>query len=374
MSHSAMALKPRQRILVLRYRFIGDTLLTVPFLRNLRAAYPEARIDMLVAPNSGELLRDCPYVDNLIYFDTTRKHRYENPTDGTSPRRTFWSYVRQLRENHYDTAFVLKRSFSSAALAFLAGIPERIGFNAEGRGFLLTTRVPYPIERHEIDCFLDVLTAAGLPVLDRHLESWWREPETAAAAYLLEDTQGLEPLAETEWDPVFATTRKPLRDVVLHFTSSNPAKQWPLTQCLELTTWLLEKTSCRIHSVGAPGDRPIYDAIQRQLPPALAARFHIHCGRLNLLESMAFLKQMDLMVGVDSGTLHMAAAVHVPVIALFGPMDERKWQPPGSEIVTNPVSCRPCHLATPCRHAFICMQNLQIDAVIEKIKAYAGLA
>ena len=66
------------KILVMRYRFIGDTLLTVPFLRNLRYAYPDAQIDMLVAPVSGEIIEKCPYVDNFIYFDTTKKHRYEN--------------------------------------------------------------------------------------------------------------------------------------------------------------------------------------------------------------------------------------------------------------------------------------------------------
>lgn len=165
------AVKTRQRILVIRYRFIGDTLLTVPFLRNLRRAYPDAHIEMLVGPNSGEVLTHCPYVDELIYFDTTRKHRYEN-RDNTSPQ-SFWSYAALLRERRYDTAFVLKRSFSSALLAFLAGIPERIGFDTECRGWLLTKRVPYRLDRHERDCFLDVLHQAGVPVEDDHLEAWW---------------------------------------------------------------------------------------------------------------------------------------------------------------------------------------------------------
>jgi heptosyltransferase-2 len=70
--------KPRQRILVMRYRFIGDTLLTVPFLRQLHSAHPDAQIDLLAAPNSGELLKECPYLSRVIMFDTTRKHRYEN--------------------------------------------------------------------------------------------------------------------------------------------------------------------------------------------------------------------------------------------------------------------------------------------------------
>ena len=79
-----------KRILVMRYRFIGDTLLMIPFLQNLRQSYPEAVIDVLVAPNSGELLEECPFIDNLIYFDTTRKHAYENKDLDSKPKR-FWA-------------------------------------------------------------------------------------------------------------------------------------------------------------------------------------------------------------------------------------------------------------------------------------------
>lgn len=345
----------RRRILVIRYRFIGDTLLTVPFLRHLRASYPSARIDLLAAPQSGELLRACPYIDNLILFDTTRKHRYEN-ADPNEPRRSFWSYVRLLRENRYDTAFVLKRSFSSAALAFLSGIPERIGFNTEGRGFLLTRRVPYARNRHEIDCFLDVLRAAGLqePATgwDRRLESWHSPQDGQVADSRLR-----------------AFPPGEIRNIVLHLTSSNAAKQWPVTEARKLADWLLSRPNFHIHGLGATSDAPVYEALRAELSGGddARARLHNHAGTLSLTESLAFLARMDLVVGVDSGTLHMAAAVGTPVIALFGPMDERKWAPPGAQVITQPMACRPCNLAAPCRHAFACMRDLHAEAVIETI-------
>ncbi len=366
--------KPRQRILVMRYRFIGDTLLTVPFLRNLRAAYPDAIIDLLVAPNSGELLRDCPYINELILFDTTRKHRYENP-DNATPRRSFWQYVQLLRARHYDTAFVLKRSFSSAGLAFLAGIPERIGFDTEGRGFLLTHRVPYRNGRastqagqeriHEIDAFLSVLQAVNIPVHDRHLESWWQPPEAEMADRLLR-------ASSREIDPDQAPGHSPLQHVVLHLTSSNEAKQWPMPHAQQLAEWLLQEPQRLIHCLGTPADAVLYRELRKLLPLGQQPRLHIHCGQLNLLESMAFLHHMNLVVGVDSGTLHMAAAAGVPVVALFGPMDEQKWVPPGAQVVSNPIACRPCNLDTPCRFNLECMKGLQPETVIETIKAYAG--
>lgn len=345
MSAPAPAVKPRRRILVMRYRFIGDTLLTVPFLRNLRAAYPEAQIDMLVAPNSGELLRDCPYINNLIVFDTTRKHRYEN---AAGKRRTFWSYVGELRRQKYDTAFVLKRSFSSAALAFLAGIPERIGFNTEGRGFLLTRRVPYQAGVHEVDSFLSVLEAAGVPVRDRHLESWW------------------QPAEETNADDRMSRFGDG-RHLVLHLTSSNDAKQWPESYGQQTAEWLLSRPDTHLHCLGAASDAALYERLQSRLPDGLKGRLHIHCGQLDLLQSMAFLKRMQGVIGVDSGTLHMAAAVGLPVVALFGPMDERKWGPLNATIITANVPCRPCNLDSPCRFDFDCMRKLSPEQVQEAI-------
>lgn len=131
---------------------------------------------MLVAPVSGEIIDKCPYVDNFLYFDTTRKHRYEN---SNQEKKNFRYYVKLLREKKYDKAYVLKRSFSSAFLAFCAGIPERIGFDTECRGFLLTKRVKYDNSKHEIDCFLDVLKADGVKECDNYLENWI-EPEEEA--------------------------------------------------------------------------------------------------------------------------------------------------------------------------------------------------
>ena len=157
-----------KKILVVRYRFIGDTILTLPFLKNLRLANPDSQIDMLVAPKSGEIIEDCPYVDNFIYFDTTKKHKYEN---GAGEKKSFWYYVKLLRKNKYDKAYVLKRSLSSAFLAFAGGIKERVGCDTEGRGFLLTKRVPYNKKKHESQCFLDVLRADGVEIKDENFEN-----------------------------------------------------------------------------------------------------------------------------------------------------------------------------------------------------------
>jgi heptosyltransferase-2 len=336
----------------MRYRFIGDTLLTVPFLRNLRSAFPDARIDMLVGPASGEVLTHCPYVDELIYFDTTRKHAYEN---GKGKKQGFWHYVGELRKRGYDTAFILKRSFSSAALAFLAGISQRIGFDTEGRGFLLTHKAPYTMDCHEVDSFLSLLKVAELPVMDTHLESWWGPEEEEVVNGILA--------------PVSAK-----KHYVVHVTSSNGAKEWSDARFAEVAQWLLTRDGkpeeVALHGLGATGDRPRYEALRALLPAKLQPRLHNWCGKTNLLESLAFLKRMDGVVGVDSGTLHMAAAVGTPVVALFGPMDSQKWRPYGEQhqVVSLGLPCQPCHLKIDCPIEFACMKELAVEPVINACK------
>lgn len=335
------------KILVMRYRFIGDTLLLIPFLKQLRAAYPDAVIDVLVGPNSGELLTYCPYINELITYDTTRKHRYEI---GES-KKSFWYYVKLLRNKHYDKAYVLKRSFSSALLAFLAGILKRIGFNTEARGFLLTTRVDYARERHERETFLDVLRADNIPVLDEPPQpEFWLSPAEIGVAQNI-----MQPYGNC-------------RNILVSLSSSNRGKEWPEQHALTLIQKLLDDPKVMLHAIGAPSDQAQYEHIKRQLSVNLAARLQNWCGQFSLLESMAFLKHMNQVIGVDSGILHMASAMNVPVVALFGPMDERKWQPLTATVITEPVPCRPCNLAVPCAYQFRCMTELSPQKVLAACK------
>lgn len=350
------AKRPYRRILVVRYRFIGDTLMVVPFLKQLRDAYPEAVIDVLVGPYSGELLTHCPYINSLIFYDTTHKHQYENL--GDSIKRSFWSYVGQLRQGHYDVAYVLKRSVSSAALAFFAGIPRRIGFDTEWRKFMLSEAVPYSKTRPEADCFMDLLRADGIPVAedwekDYRVDGWWSNDDDELAAAMVEKYMGG-------------------KNVLIHLTSSNHAKMWPQEQALQLINWLIHDEQATLHCLGATSDAAVYEHLRQHLPEQCRDKLLNWCGHTGLLESLAFLSRMSLMVGVDSGTLHMAAAVGVPVIALFGPMNENKWRPLGEKttVVTHDLPCRPCNLKTPCTLDFECMTELPFEQVQAQCKIH----
>ena len=339
-----------KRILVIRYRFIGDTVLTIPFLRNLRKTYPNAQIDMLVGPVSGDVLLDCPYIDNLIFFDTTRKHKYENTSE---KRKTFLSYVKLLRQNKYDKAYVLKRSFSSAALAFLAGIKVRVGFNTENRGFLLTKRVPYIKDRHEIECFLDVLRADNVPVVDNYLENWLSDTSEKKVQDILKNYD--------------LTGRQ---KVLVHATSGNVNKQWPSENFAKVIEHLANEKNTQIFFTGTKKDSEVYDEILSLIQTPLKIQPANLCGQLSIQDSTALISKMDFVVGSDSGTLHIAASLNIPVIGIYGPMNPIKWIAWGD--IHRPVKldlpCIPCELSGKCSTNYSCIKNITPEMVLNEIE------
>lgn len=309
-----------RRILVIRYRFLGDTILTGPFLKNLRHAYPSATIDVLVGPQSGEVLHGCPYVNDLIEFDTTRFHKYDS---GAGDTKSFWSYVSLLRKRKYDTVFVLKRSWSSALLALLSGARNRIGYATEGRQILLTRGVPYNPQMHEVASTLSVLQAAGVEIVDDKLEAWISAQEQEQILNMV---------------PELSTAR---RRVLIHPAAAHPDKMYPIESWAPVVRGLFEKHGMVPFYTGAERDTAMYRELE-----SLCGVEGVHlAGKLSIRQSMALYSNMHLSVCVDSGPAHLSAATGTPTIALFGPTDPRRWQPHGEHTIAlydETLPCRPC--------------------------------
>ena len=339
----------KKKILVVRYRFIGDTILTLPFLKNLRTEEPDAQIDMLIAPKSGEIIEDCPFVDNFIYFDTTRKHKYEN---GKEKKKSFWHYVRLLRKNKYDKAYVLKRSLSSAILVFLSGIKERIGFDTEHRGFLLTKKVPYDYRKHESECFLDVLRADGVNIFDNKLENTVNPASAEKVENILKENN---------------LTDKKL--VIVHATATNPGKLWDLENFAKVTEYLINKKNVNVLFVGTDFDYDTYDRMLKMISEPLKTNPLNLCGKLSLKESLALTKRVDLLIGNDSGNLHMASSVGTPVIGIYGPMTFEKWYALGDNniLLHSDIPCSPCGLRKKCPNDKLCLRNITVKQVTDGI-------
>ena len=331
---------PPDRIAVLRYRFIGDTLLSLPFLKTLRRSAPKAHITLLTGPECVELMRQCPYVDEVVAFE---------------PRQDGWlKSLGILRKGRYDRAYILKRSLSSALLVRLAGISERIGFGTEGRSWLLTQSVRYrPDEVHEATCFMDLLgISTNYTRLELDAVDWLARPA---------------PLSKLP-DPL----PQPL--VVLHTTSTNPAKCWPIESFTTLARDLINGFDAHLLFLGTQADNPTVQLLMANLTAEQRARCTNLCGKTNLSDSMALLRHVHLVVGNDSGMIHMAAAMNRPVVALFGPADPVQWAPiPRDqtmvEVATvDNLKCRPCRMRIRCGHQYPCMTDLTPQSVLHLCK------
>lgn len=349
----------QKKILVLRYRFIGDTILTVPFMRNLRRAEPDAYIAWVVAPGSSDVVQGIPYVDELIYWDPVTIH-----ADSRGTHKTFGNklgFIRDLRSRRFDKVYVLKRSFGSALIGYLSGASKRIGFATEGRSFLLTTAVPYRHDQHEVQNFLDVLRADGVPVTDDHLEAWLSDEERQFADRFFQDA-GVAPGELV---------------IGIHPFAANPSRAWHLDNFIELARRLQERYAARILFFGGPRDKGALSTIRAALtqPPLEAV------GTTSLRHSMALLSRCRLLVCNDSGIMHLAASMKVPLVALFGPQSPVKFGPWGEScrVISQQFPCSPCKqkFFTECepspRGKPMCMEAITLEQVMDSIACVTQL-
>mgnify|MGYP001555974729 CR=1 FL=1 len=291
------------RLLVIRYRFIGDTVLAIPFLRNLRRAFPNAIIDVLSEPVSGDTLKHCPYKNELLYYGPRlkgdRKRAAPFPT-------SLLGAARFLRARRYDRCYILRRSFSSAILPLLAGIPHRVGFSTEGRAWLLQRSTPYA-DKHEVECFLDVLRADDIPVLDTGNENW------------------TDPAVDRRMDAGLRDTGR--TRIFICAKSVFDLKDWAPERFAETIAWLVRDRNAEIHFCDSPGNAAYYASILAGVPAELRAHCHDWSNQLNIAEAGSLLRRMDLAFGIDTGFLHIAASYHIPVVGLYGPLEPWRWHP-----------------------------------------------
>ena len=284
-------------------RYIGDTVLAIPFLRNLRRAFPTARIEVCAEGAARAVLADCPYVDELI--------AWQRPAGCRSLFRNLAALGRQaarLAGRKYTRAYLLKRSLSAAALAWWAGIPRRIGLAGDGRWLHSRVVTPTP-GRHQAARYLDLLRADGLPLDDGRGENWSSPAARVRVATLLE--------------------RLPAgrQRVFLAPCSTSPERRWPVGRWAALVEWLVLERRAEVVLCGGSEDLAVHDELRGSLGDKVAAHLHDFTEVLSLREASVLVAAMDGCVGIDTGLVHLAASHGVPVTVLFGPTDPHQWSP-----------------------------------------------
>lgn len=357
---------PPRHILVIKPDHLGDLLLATPALHQLRRQHPQARIVALVGPWSAPILARNPDIDALLTlpfpgFDRRSPDPAQRaPARLCAPYLALLRYAALLRASRFDTALLLRDDhWWGAALALLAGIPRRIGHATPECRPLLTTALPWDPAHHVAAQALAVVQATGDPPGDLQRPPLVYQPAPNDHAQVMDwlAQQGIGP-AE--------------RLVVIHPGTGGPAKLWPAARWSAVAAALAELPGVRLALTGGPGEEALVAAVAAPLdPPPL-----ILAGVLRLGQLAALLGRAALVLGVDSGPLHIAVSQGAPTIHLFGPGDNARfgpWGDPARHIVVRAgVWCSPCGVFSACPRGIDppeCMALIDAAGVVQQARA-----
>jgi len=322
------------RIACFHMNQVGDLLFSLPALYNLRAAFPEAHIASVARPHCKELLLLSGLVNEVI----------------ERPRRPIGSGLRvaaRLRRRRFDLALIFSTSLGTAILALLSGSRARVGFAHSPAAPFLTQRVPWtppPSTQNN----LRLLEAIGCPVAKRDYVGLIKpgEPERHEADEILRST-GIAPGEQ------FAILGPGT-------SSSREIKCWSDEGFAQVADRLADEFGIKSVVVGLSGGNRIR---------ALSGNAIDLTGKTSLPALAAVLERARIFVGVDSGVMHLAAAVGTPVVALFGPSDPRITGPQGEGhyLIRADLPCSPC-LRSSCDQGVPCMSQIKPDEVIARVK------
>ena len=303
------------RILIIDLAFIGDVILATPVTRAVRSRWPEAHITMLTVPLTQSVAEMNPYVDQVMTYDKRGAHK---------GIKGMWRMSRELKQQGFDLAICMNFAVRGAVVSWLAGIPYRLGYDAQHGSWFLTWAASHIRQglKHETLNHLEVLEPFGLTTEDTSL---CLKPPISAKESFREKL--------SQWN-------LPQRNYyVLCPFGSYQRKNMPEEMVAELVSSLSAEHP--VYLIGGPQERLQLEAYAQaaKLDPG-----NVLAGSLNLQELAVLLKNALKLYTVDTGPMHMAQAVECPTVAIFGPTDPAVWGPKNSnsrDIYTH-EACSPC--------------------------------
>lgn len=333
------------KIVVRTPNWIGDTILALPAIENLKKNFPQAQIwmatiervkDLFTSPDSAEGIISLPNLTEL---------------------RSLRDFTQKLKEFDFDIGLLLTNSFSSAFLFYLAKIPERWGYQSDGRGILLTKGVPLKEEEdscHQVNYYLDLISGLGLRTrqLEINLPIYQEEKEAARKKLLSLSLDLSRPLIILNPGAYYG-----------------PAKRWPASHFAGLATLFQKRKAAEIIIVGSSDEIELGESVASFMKKKPV----IFTGKTTLRELLGLISQAVLFVTNDSGPMHMANALKVPVVAIFGPTNPKvtgPFQQP-SAIIKKDVACWPCSYRK-CPYDHRCMMRIEPEEVFEISQNFLG--
>jgi len=327
------------RILIRAANWVGDAIMTTPVVRALRKNYPKAQITVLAKPWVVPVYETSPHVNEVMVYQSQGRHRM-----GAGTLRL----ARDIRNRQFHLAVLMQNAFEAGLLAFLAGVPERLGYNTDGRSLLLNRRIkmdPVLKKGHLIDYYLAILKGGGLETHGRELELHLRDQDR-------------------EWAQAFLRKHGLSRPVI----GINPgatggtAKRWFPERYAELAGILSKQYNTRVIIFGGPADHDLGEEISNMKKETCINM----AGKTSLSRAFALIGACDLFVTNDSGLMHAAAAQDVNQVAVIGSTDFIATAPANANsiMVREPVDCSPC-LKAECPIDHRCMDRIRVKDVAQ---------
>lgn len=325
------------RIVVRGTNWLGDSVITIPAVRALRALFPGSPITMLAPANLAELWENEGSIDRVI------------PVPGPSGLRDARALIGALRLDRYDLGVLFPNSFSSALLFFLGGVRARLGYATDGRSLLLTSRVPPPRGGgHQVHRYLALVRTLGPVEADPRPSLRVPEPFRAWADALLRG-RGIAPG----------------RTIVGINAGSTygEAKCWPPERFGALARMLRDRCGAAVLAVGGPRERERAESVCAPPGPGAVNT----AGETTVMQLAALAARCAAFVSNDTGPMHLAAAVGAPVVAVIGPTDPGATGPLGEHvIVRKETACAPC-LKRQCPTDHRCMTAIPAEDVFAAV-------
>jgi lipopolysaccharide heptosyltransferase II len=333
------------KILIRATNWVGDAVMTMPALEAVRKNFQDADITVLARPWVTPLLEAHPAVNRVI--------PYRRGNGFGEDFLEILRIVRRIREQDFDLAILFQNAFEAALLAFLGGIKNRVGYSTDGRGFLLSHGVRRRddiMKGHQVEYYLGILKGMGWEA-DSKDPILFVDPDEDEKIGIMLRNHGIE-----------------VNDFLMALSPGaiyGPAKRWPSERFALIGDWAVEKWGAKVLIMGSEREKDIgADVNDAMKHPALNL-----CGLTSLGGAMALIKRCGFFVTNDSGLMHVAAALHIPLVAVFGSTDPVATGPrgPNARIVQHETDCAPC-LKPECPEDSRCMLSITSEEVWQEME------
>jgi heptosyltransferase II len=340
-----------QRVVVRPPNWVGDVVMSVPALRQLRCVLPNAHITIAARPGTADIFMEADFIDDVLIFKR-------------SGIASVWNQISEWRRRRFDLAVLFQNAFEAALIAALARVPIRAGYDTDRRSFLLTNPIHQPEwkdQRHESFYYSNIVAEVerlsngrNVASSSQNIESQFflkvSEERKQQAGQLLHE-QGVRPGA-------------PL--VLLCPGSINSrAKRWPAERYASLGDRLIE-SGANVALIGSPHERDVSQEVCKhaQHQPIVLT------GVTTVAEATAIISIADVLVTNDTGPAHIGAALKTPTLVIFGPTNPLTTYPmsPSAEVIRRPPDCAPCMLRD-CPIDHRCLTAISPDEVFERASA-----